>query len=124
MSKRTDEALFKIVNGPEDDYQPAAFEAAKKEFAKRNLSIDQLTSIKQEVENDEKINNDKATEPLGSSWKVLTFLFPGIIQIIFSGTFKADGYDRKAKELVRWTIYGIGFYVGLIILLSLLDAIL
>ena len=123
MSKRTDADLLKIVTGPADDYQPAALEAAKKEFAKRNLSADQLATVMQENEQDQKLKDDKANQPLGTGWKVLTFIFPGLIQIIFSGTFKADGYDRKAKELVRWTIYGFGFYVGLVVLISLLDAI-
>lgn len=124
MSKRTDADLLKIVTGPADDYQPAALEAAKKEFAKRNLSADQLETAKQKIEQDQKVKEDIANQPLGTGWKVLTFIFPGLIQIIFSGTFKADGYDRKARELVKWTLYGFGFYVGLAVLISLLDKIL
>ena len=124
MSKRTDADLLKIVTGPADDYQPAALEAAKKEFAKRNLSADQLETAKQKIEQDQKVKEDIANQPLGTGWKVLTFIFPGLIQIIFSGTFKADGYDRKARELLKWTLYGFGFYVGLAVLISLLDKIL
>jgi hypothetical protein len=43
---------------------------------------------------------------------------------MFSGTYKADGYDRKAKQLVRWTLYGFGFYFGFIILMGILSALL
>lgn len=123
MSKQTDAELLKIVTGPIEDYQPAALEAAKKELAKRNLSADRLVTVKQEVEHDQKLKDEKANQPLQTGWKVLTFIFPGLIQTVFSGTFKADGYDRKAKELVNWTIYGFGFYVGLIVLISLLNTI-
>ena len=96
MSKQTDADLLKIVTGPPDDYQPAALDAAKKELAKRNLSIDQLTTVKQEIERDRKSKDEKANRPLGTGWKILTFIFPGLIQIIFSRVFKSDGYDRKA----------------------------
>jgi hypothetical protein len=121
MSQETDEDLFKIVTGPANDYQPAALEAAQKEFAKRNLSEEQLSEVKHKIEVDDKIKNDKANEPLETWWKILTFAFPGIIQIIFSGGFRINGYDRKASEFVRWTIYGFGFYIGLILLIKALD---
>lgn len=124
MSKKSDAELLKIVTGSLDDYQPDGLEAARREFEKRNLSADRLETVKQEIEQKQKLKIDKANQPLGPAWKVLTFIFPGLIQIIFSGTFKADGYDRKAKELVRWTIYGFGFYVGLVVLILLLDAII
>ncbi|MDR2425298.1 MAG: hypothetical protein LBD59_11360 [Prevotellaceae bacterium] len=124
MLQRTDADLLKIITGPADDYQPEALKAAKQEFAKRNLSANQIETAKQEIEQDQKIRSIKANQPLETAWKILTFIFPGLIQIIFSGTFKADGFDRKARELVRWTIYGFGFYAGLIVLIFLLDAIL
>lgn len=124
MSKKSDVELLKIVTGSPDDYQPDGFEAARIEFEKRNLSANRLETVKQKIEQDQKIKIEKANSPLGLVWKVLTFIFPGLIQIIFSGTFKADGYDRKAKELVRWTIYGFGFYFGLVVLISILDTIL
>jgi hypothetical protein len=40
--------------------------------------------------------------------------------LILAGTVKAGGYDRKAKEMRKWTLYGFCFYVGLGLLLSLL----
>lgn len=121
MSKKSDAELFKIVIAPANNYQAAAYEAAKKEFAKRNLAEDQFDVIKQEIEQEGKIKNDKANEPLEIGWKILTFIFPGFIQILFSGGFRINGYDRKAREFARWTIYGFGFYIGLIILIKLLD---
>ncbi|MFN8281782.1 MAG: hypothetical protein U0U67_01105 [Chitinophagales bacterium] len=122
MSKRTDAELVKIVTGPIDDYEPSAFEAAKKEFEKRNLSLETLETVKEDLKQIQQIEEDKADEPLATHWKVLTFIFPGLIQLMFAGTFKADGYDRKAKEFSKWTIYGFGFYVALVILIAILNA--
>lgn len=119
MLKKTDADLFKIVSGPAGDYQAAALEAAQKEFAKRNLSEDQFVDTKQEIEQEKKIKDDKANEPLGLGWKILTFTFPGLIQIMLSGGFRLGGYHRKVDELVRWTIYGFGFYFGLSLLIAL-----
>jgi hypothetical protein len=118
MSKQTDIGLFKILTGPQTDYKPEALEAARNEFAKRNLSADQFETLKQEIEEEEEIKNEKANVPLDLSWKVLTFIFPGMINLMFHGMFKTQGYTRKASELVSWTLYGAGFYAALIILLS------
>lgn len=117
MAQRTDADLLKIVSAPLDDYQPEAVEAAKQELAKRNLSYDQLAATQQEVEDKQRIRTEKANEPLGFLWKVLTFLLPGLLTIVLSGLFKADGYDRKASDLTKWTLYGFGFYLGIIILI-------
>jgi hypothetical protein len=36
--------------------------------------------------------------------------------LVLAGTYKADGYDRKANEAWRWTFYGFGFYFGIVLL--------
>jgi len=124
MRKRTDADLIKIVNGPLDDYQPAALEAAKREFEKRNLSEAEIISVKQEILQQKEIDETKANTPLGAGLKIIAFIFPGIPLLLMSGLFKADGYDRKAREMVRWTLYGVAGYAGLIILIMVLSAVL
>ncbi len=119
MSKRTNVELLKILNEQRNDYQPEAITAAEEELGKRNLSNEQVATAKEELEAKRQFDEKRANEPLGAGWKILTAMFPGLIQIIFSGTFKADGYDRKARELVRWTLYGFIFYVGLVILIMI-----
>jgi hypothetical protein len=123
MEQRTDAELLKIVNEQRNDYQSQAVEAAEKELAKRNLRADQVEEAQKENEIKAQIESDKANKKLGLGWKVLTFIFPGILQIIFAGTFKADGYDKKARELTKWTLYGFGFYFGLVILIMILNRI-
>jgi hypothetical protein len=124
MRKRTDADLVKIVNGPADDYQPAALEAAKREFEKRNLTETEIISVKQEILQQHEIDEKKANTPLGAGLKVLAFVFPGILLLMLSGLFKAEGYGRKAREMVRWTLYGFAAYFGLIITIMILNKVL
>lgn len=120
MIQQTDAELLKIVNELRNDYQPEALNAAELELKNRNLSIERVQEAIKENETKKQIETEKANMKLGDGWKVLTFIFPGLITIIFSGTFKADGYDRKASELTNWTLYGFGFYFGLAILIMFL----
>jgi hypothetical protein len=123
MRKRTDADLIRVLNSSPGDYQHAAFEAAKNEFARRNLSEAEVITAKQEIEHNLQLDENKTSEPLGIGWKIFAAIFPGIIQVMFAGTFKADGYDRKAKEMFKWTLYGVGFYIGFFVLMVLLTII-
>lgn len=120
MSQRTDAELLKIVNEQRNDFQSEAVAAAEAELQKRNLSSTQVQEAVHENEIEKQIESMKANVKLASGLKALTFIFPGIIQIIFAGIYKADGYDRKSRELVRWTLYGFGFYLGFSILFYLI----
>jgi len=123
MSKRTDAELIKILNSAEGDYQLMALEAAKREYEKRNLSTEQITIAEQEIEQRQQKDELKANEKLSSNGKIFAFLFPGLLLIMFAGTYKSDGYDRKAKELTMSTVYGFCFYIGLALLLTILSHI-
>lgn len=119
MAKRSDTELMKIINGPVDDYQPQAIEAAKKEFEKRNLTTEQYRNAFIKLEQDNKLLKEKTKQPLDKIWKILTFIFPGLFQIIFSGILISNGYETKAKELTKWTLYGFCFYFALILFFKL-----
>jgi hypothetical protein len=67
----------------------------------------------------QEIDAAKSNAALGFAAKFLALLFPGILMILFSGNFYADGYYRKSKELRQRTLYGACAYGGFI-LLSLL----
>jgi hypothetical protein len=123
MRKRTDADLLRILNGPPDDYQPVALEAAKREFDRRSLSETQIAAVTEEIVHEQAIDDAKANAPLSTWPKIFAFLLPGILLFMIAGTLKADGYDRKAKELGRWTFYGFAFYFGIIVLLNVLERI-
>ena len=123
MVQLSDTELLKVVTISRNDYQPEAIEAAEIELKNRNLSVQQTEEAIKENESLEQIKIEKANKELGITLKVLSFIFPGIIQILFSRVFKADGYDRKARELLKWTFYGFGFYLGIVILIIILSRI-
>jgi hypothetical protein len=120
MKEATDAELIKIVYTDREHYQVAAILAAEAELAQRRLSLEQIQVLKAYQEKQQQIQHGNATTPLDIHWVVLSFLFPGILQIILSGLFRAEGYDRKATDLVKWTIGGICFYLALAILITLL----
>ena len=120
MAGRTDAELLKILNSPEGDYQPAAVESARNEFAKRNLSVEQVAIAEQEVEADNKIIAEKANLPLGIGWIIIILLFPGIAVLVLYFVIKDLGYDRKSKEMFRWFLYGIGIRIGIFLLIQFL----
>ena len=120
MKEASNAELLKIITTDRDNYQEAAIEAAEVELSKRNLTPEEMKAAKKFNEEQQQIITFKSNLPLDTHWKVLTFIFPGILQIILSGTFKGDGYDRKADDLLKWTLYGFGFYIGLVIIISML----
>jgi len=121
MLKRTDAELVKILNSAPGDYQDAALEAAKREFERRSLSEAQVTNVKLEIEQGQRLDEAKANEPLGIIVKILSFIFPGVLVLMLAGTFKADGYERKGREMVKWTLYGMGFYFGFAVIVMILE---
>lgn len=119
MSQKSDEQLLKIIARPQD-YQPEALEAAQSEVAKRNLSSDRIEVAKKEVIKQENISQAKAAIPLEGGYKALSFFFPGIVVLMLSSALRASGYDKKANDLVRWTVFGFGFYIALAVFFSMI----
>ena len=112
MSKRTDAQLLQIINSSPDDYQPSALEAANSEFKKRNLSKEQLSLAKDEIKQKQEFDEAKSNEPLSTSGRIFAFIFPRIFSLLLWKTYYSDGQERKYKERLRWTMYGLCFYVA------------
>jgi hypothetical protein len=119
MATRTNPELLKILNEQRNDYQPEPIIAAEEEFAKRNLTNNEVAAAKSKIETERNFDEKRASEPLDPGMKIACAMFPGVLQIIYSKIYIAEGYDRKARELVRWTIYGFSFYFGLVILMMM-----
>ncbi|MBI3235578.1 MAG: hypothetical protein HYZ42_16320 [Bacteroidetes bacterium] len=116
MTQRSDEELLKITTEQRNDWQEEAVLAAEHELTKRNLSLGEIEMAMRKNAHQNKQIEDKANEPLETVWRILTFLFPAIFTFILSTGLRTGGYERKADELNRWTYYGIGFYILIIIL--------
>lgn len=117
MSSLSSKELLKIIEIEQNDYQPDAIKAAEQALAIKNLSQDELNLIRQEIHDEFLIQEQKANQPLGWGLKILTILLPGIIQLVISGILKSSGYDRKAKELTKWTLIGFLFYIVILVLI-------
>jgi hypothetical protein len=117
MAKRTDEELIRILTVDKVNYLPAALAAANEEFNKRDLQTEKVNLITADVSQKKEQENVRANESLFVGVKILSFLIPLVFTLILSGYYKADGYDRKARELGTWTLYGFCFYFVLTIVL-------
>ena len=116
MLKKTNEQLLKIINSPEGDYNFEAVTAAEAALDGRQLSEAYIQGATQAINTEQEIVDEKANAPTTTLWKALCFILPGGLQLGYATNFKADGYYRKASETATWTFYGIGFYLGLILL--------
>lgn len=121
MKENSDEELIKILTVRRADYQEEAVVAAENELQSRNLSEEKKESYRIVAEENFVKDVKKANEPLETHLKVLTVIFPMIITFILSGFYKSNGYDKRAKELVMWTIVGFAFYFVVITALIILS---
>ncbi|TCJ15833.1 hypothetical protein EPD60_07690 [Flaviaesturariibacter flavus] len=116
MKEAPDAELIRIVITNRHEYQEAAVSAARRELERRNLEPEALARIRRRHERDNHRKAYLAAVPLELHWKLLAFLLPGAFQFFIAGSFKMNGYDRKAAEVGRWTLYGLFFYVGIFLL--------
>jgi hypothetical protein len=117
MAKRTYAELHEIVGKLRDEYKPEAVAAAETEVARRNSAGKKIEPKENIFRTIKKSIEDKANAPLQIYWKIITLLFPGLLILLFGDDLRAEGYERRYKEIWRWFFYGLGFYVGLLILL-------
>ena len=124
MQQRSDAELLEIVTKLRDDYESDAVAAAETELKKRELTPDKLDQAEKEVEQKHKVIEETANQPLDIHWIVLCLLFPGLINFFLAFIFKGQGQDRKFKEAWRWTFYGFGFYISILIIALIVFSIL
>jgi hypothetical protein len=117
MAKRTDEELIQILTIDRENYLPEALAAANEEFRKRNLDEEKVSQITRVISKQRDNENKRAAEPLDAGLKIAAFLLPMFLMFILSGYFKANGYDKKANSLARWTFYGFGLYFIIVIII-------
>ncbi|MEI6767267.1 MAG: hypothetical protein WCM76_16675 [Bacteroidota bacterium] len=119
MSTQTDAELLRIVNELRSEYQPDAVLAAENELEKRKLTGAQILVAKARIIEKELSENEKAKKQLPVVWKVLTAIFPGIIQFIIALVLKERGYEKMSKDLIFWTLIGIAITIGFVLTLKI-----
>ena len=116
MQRATDAELLDIVTVSRNDYQPEAIEAAEAELKVRNLSATEIERAEKIVKAKAEAIEARKDLPLQTRWKVLAFLFPAFGHWFIGYKLKEEGYTTRGKELWRFTLLGLGFYVILIII--------
>jgi len=124
MAGRSYEELHEIVGKLRDEYEPEAVAAAEAEVEKRNIAGEKIQPIEKDTRTQRQLNAEKANTPLQIHWKILTLLLPGLLNLLIADELKAEGYARQHREIWLWFFYGAAFYIGLLILLLVLAALL
>ena len=65
----------------------------------------------------------RANEPLETRYKVIAFIFPKIYLLFIPNRVLDEAYVRKSRELSLWHWYGVAFYVGIILLIVLMESL-
>jgi len=120
MANRSYEELHEIVGKLRDEYNPEAVAAAEAEVEKRNILGEKIHPIGRDLRSRKQLKAEKANEPLQTQWKILTLLFPGILNLIMADALKANGYERQYQEIWKWFFYGLGFYVMILLIVIIL----
>jgi len=124
MTKRSYAELHEIVGKLRNEYEPEAVAAAEAEVEKRNLAGEKIEPEENKTKTKKELISEKANAPLQIHWKILTLLLPGLMNLLIADELKAKGYYRQYNEIWQWFFYGAAFYIGLLILLVILAAIL
>jgi len=123
MARKSNAELLEITDSTEDQYQAAALEAANAELARRKLTPGQLQSAIEVTERKHAEASEVANTPLQLHWIICTILFPGLVNILLAEALRSEGKKRKAKELTRYTLWGVALYAGLILMKVIFDAV-
>ena len=110
MATRTDEELYDVLHGHPNDYTPDAIEAAKQEFASRNLAAPVLSNLSIAVEAQKQVEETPLEWPLRIVAFFISTLALGIPVIVAHRHYVEKGARRKAREWARWGLFGFFFY--------------
>jgi hypothetical protein len=115
MVQLSDEELLEIIQHSKD-YVPECLKAADEELKKRNIQVDKIADIKQNISKLDDVAEAKAIQPLSWILRIMLFLLPfGIIQILVASYYENRGYRRKGSECWKWMFYGLIFYVVVVV---------
>jgi hypothetical protein len=110
MANKTDEQLYDVLHGHPGDYTADAIEAAKQEFASRDLTSPALTSLSTAVEAQKQVEEAPLEWPLRIVAFFVSTVALGIPVIVAHRHYVEKGATRKAREWARWGLFGFLFY--------------
>jgi len=108
------------VLGASQDYRPEAVQAAREVLATRDKAeLEALTpTVRGELDGEHEASRRQAGEPLTPGVKALCFVFliPGLI---FAAHQSNQGHTQRARDALRWALYGLFANVVLIVVCHL-----
>lgn len=75
--------------------------------------VEKLIEIEKETE------NKKLQVPLPKSIKIIAFIFPVLLFFVIGIGLMMFGYQKRGKELCKWTFFGCIFYFTIAMLIQL-----
>lgn len=124
ISSKTDEELYDMLYVHSADYTEDAHEIARQEFGRRKPDEAKMVSLGSLAEE----QRDHEEECLGWPLRIVAFFFStvflGIPVILAHRNFVERGARRKAREWGRWALYGLLFYVGVLVARNALHILL
>lgn len=95
--------------------------AASVELKSRNLSEDHIVKILNQIAAADQKDETDPREELGFLPKFFSFLLPGLLLFTYGRSLRSKGHYRKALAVKTWTLYGLGFYTLISVLLEILS---
>jgi hypothetical protein len=124
MVQLSDEELLEIIQHSKD-YIPEYLKAADEELKKRNIPVEKIADIKQNISKLDDVTETKANQPLSWIIRILMFLLSfGLLQVLLYQYYDSRGYKRKGSECWKWMSYGLIFYVVVIVVMMILKRLL
>lgn len=80
--------------------------------------IVRATFFKNDIENPNNKNKQ-----IGRWVEALVFFVP-LLSFIYYKRYKSEGSEPKIKALLRWTLFGLCFYLGLLLIITHLDELI
>jgi hypothetical protein len=121
LPSRTNEELFDILAHPEN-YLPAAIEAANEEISRRGIEPEKRRAGAAEIlSQEEAAKSDKLKQSLPLWARILTVIFcPLLLAVILWGSYRSNGFKRKAREIWMFYFIGVGWRAVVFIIILLL----
>lgn len=121
MAQKDDVELIRIVSAERNDYQPEAIAAAEEEIKRRNISVsmyqDFAGKIETLIEIEKSREEVKRQLPLQNWIKVIALLFPAFFFFIIGAGLMMFGYQKRGKDLCKWTLYGCALYTCMLFII-------
>ena len=117
---RSNKELLDMIILDREHLNPEVVAEAEEEYKKRNISNDEVVEMLKGYGLNLQTSKEYARDKLSFFGKAFAFALPGLLYIFYIGKIRSNLLSRKANDVRLWTLYGIGFYITMILLVQIL----